>query len=90
MHISRNLQEKIAELNLAYEVDLVVLDGSRVFISGGPDKGELAEPQTTVASKSRVQADIAAYKLLVDWGANLSLPPENHLQIKHAIKIGVK
>jgi len=90
MHISRNLQEKIAELNLAYEVDLVVLDGSRAFISGGPDKGELVEPNTIAASKSRVQADIAAYKLLVDWGANLPLPPETHPQIKHAIKIGVK
>lgn len=90
MHLSRHLQEKIAEINLAYEVDLVVADGSRAFIAAGPDKGELVEPNTIVASKSRVQADITAYKLLVDWGARLPLPPENHPQIKHAIKVGVK
>jgi uncharacterized protein (DUF362 family) len=90
MHLAGDIQEKIAELNLAYEVDLVVLDGSKAFISGGPDKGEMVEPNTIVASKSRVQADIAAYKLLVKWGAKLPLPPESHPQIAHAIKVGVK
>ena len=90
MHLSRTLQEKVVELNLAYEVDLVVLDGTKAFISGGPATGELVEPHTIVTSKSRVQADITAYKLLVDWGADLPLPPESHPQIAHAIKIGVK
>lgn len=90
MHFTPGIQEKIAELNLSYEVDLVVLDGTKAFISGGPDTGELVEPKTIVASKSRVQADIAAYKLLVDWGADLPLPPDSHPQIAHAIRIGVK
>ncbi len=89
MHLSGDVQEKIAELNLVYGVDLVILDGSRALISGGPDKGEMVEPNTIVASKSRVQADIAAYKLLVKWGAKLPLPPESHPQIAHAIKIGI-
>lgn len=90
MHLSRHLQEKVAEINLAYEVDLVVLDGTKAFISGGPDKGELVEPKTIVASKRRVQADITAYKLLVNWGAKLPLPPESHPQIAQAIKIGIE
>lgn len=90
MHFTRHLQEKIAEINLAYEVDLVVMDGTKAFISGGPHQGEMVEPKTIVVSKSRVQADIAAYKLLVDWGADLPLPPESHPQIAQAMKIGVK
>jgi len=90
MHFTPGIQEKIAELNLAYEVDLVVLDGTKAFISGGPDTGELVESNTIIASKSRVQADITAYRLLVDWGADLPLSPESHPQIAHAIKIGVK
>lgn len=89
MHFTRGIQEKIAELNLAYEVDLVVMDGSKAFISGGPDIGELVEPNIIVTSKSRVQADITAYKLLVDWGADLPLPPESHPQIAHAIEIRI-
>lgn len=89
MHLSRDIQEKVAELNLAYAVDLVVLDGTKAFISGGPDKGEMVEPNTIVVSKSRVQADITAYKLLNDWGADLPLPPESHPQIAQAIKIGI-
>lgn len=90
MHLAGDIQEKIAELNLVYEVDLAVLDGSRVFISGGPDKGEMVEPQTIVASESRVQADIAAYKLLTKWGAKLPQPPQSHPQIAHASKMGIK
>jgi len=90
MHLAGDIQEKIAELNLVYEVDLVVLDGSRAFISGGPDKGEMVEPQTIVASESRVQADLTAYKLLTKWGAKLPQPPQSHPQIAHALKIGIK
>lgn len=90
MHFAPGIQMKVAEINLAYEVDLVVLDGTKAFISGGPDKGELVEPNTVVVSKNRVQADIAAYKLLVEWGADLPMPPESHPQIAHAIKIGIK
>lgn len=90
MHLAGDIQEKVAELNLAYKVDLVVLDGTRAFISGGPDKGEMVEPNIIVASRSRVRADIAAYKLLVKWGAKLPLPPESHPQIAHAIKMGIE
>lgn len=90
MHVSKGIQEKVAELNLACEVELVVLDGTKAFITDGPSHGQEVEPNTIVASHSRVQADIAAYKLLVEWGADLPMPPENHPQIAHAIKIGVK
>ena len=90
MHFGSHLQEKIAEINLAYEVDLVVLDGTRSFISGGPSSGELVEPHTIAASCSRVAADVAGYNLLVKWGASLPLPAESHPQISHAIKIGIK
>ncbi|MFC1727169.1 DUF362 domain-containing protein [Patescibacteria group bacterium] len=90
MHASRHIQEKVAEINLTYEVDLVILDGTKAFIDGGPNRGEEVRPNTIVASRSRVQADIAAYKLLVEWGAELPEPAESHPQIKHAIKVGVK
>jgi len=90
MHFFGHIQERVAELNLVYQVDLVVLDGTRAFISGGPSRGELVEPMTLVVSKSRVQADIAAYQLLIDWGAKLPLPPERHPQIAHAMEIGIK
>jgi uncharacterized protein (DUF362 family) len=89
MHVSKGIQKKVAEINLAYEVDLVVSDGTKAFISGGPSYGELVEPNTIVASYSRVQADIVAYKLLVEWGADLPTPPESHPQIAHAIEIGI-
>jgi uncharacterized protein (DUF362 family) len=90
MHLGRHLQEKVAEINLAYEVDLVVLDGSKAFISGGPAHGELVEPNTIVAARQRVQADITAYQLLVKWGASLPESAELHPQIAYALKIGLK
>lgn len=90
MHASRSLQEKVAEINLFYKVDLVVLDGTRVFISGGPNRGEMLGPNVVVVSPSRVQADITAYDLLVKWGAALPQPAVEHPQIAHAIKIGIR
>ncbi len=90
MHLARDFQQKIAEINLAYEVGLVVLDGSKAFVDQGPNKGTVVQPNTIVASHSRVQADLAAYQLLVDWGAKLPLPPESHPQIAQALKIGVE
>jgi uncharacterized protein (DUF362 family) len=43
MHM-RNLERKIAEFNLALQPDLVIMDGRKAFVSGGPATGELVEP----------------------------------------------
>ena len=61
MH-ARNLREKLADLNLAIGPDLIILDGRRAFISGGPSKGELREPGLVWASSDRIALDVEGLK----------------------------
>ena len=49
LHSSQNINSMIAEINLAYEPDLIVMDGVKTFISGGPSKGTVADGNVVLA-----------------------------------------
>jgi len=74
MHM-RNLERKIAEFNLALQPDLVIMDGRKAFVSGGPDKGELVEPGVIMASGDQVAIDVEALKILGSYKAKNRLLP---------------
>ncbi|MBM4443925.1 MAG: DUF362 domain-containing protein [Chloroflexi bacterium] len=74
MHLS-HLEQKVVEINLAWQPDLVIIDGRKVFISGGPDKGEVAEPNVILASGDMVAADVEALKVLLSYKARNKLMP---------------
>jgi uncharacterized protein (DUF362 family) len=59
----------IAEINKHYSADLVVMDGIKAFISGGPEKGELVEPNLLLASMDRVAIDAVGVAILRIYGA---------------------
>jgi uncharacterized protein (DUF362 family) len=69
----RNLEEKLAEINLAWQPDLIVMDGRKAFVSGGPAQGEVAEPGIVLASGDIVAIDVEALKILQSY------PAENRL-----------
>jgi len=69
MHL-RQLQEKIAELNLAFRPDLILMDARKCFISGGPMAGELREPGLILASTGRIAIDIEGVKLIQSFEGN--------------------
>ena len=81
----------IAEVNRFYPVDLVVMDGAKAFISGGPDKGPEVEPGVMLASRDRVAVDAAGVALLRAYGATgLAKKPVFELdQIRRAAELGV-
>ena len=68
MHM-RNLERKIAEFNLALQPDLVIMDGRKAFVSGGPATGELVEPGVIMASGDQVAIDVEALKILGSYKA---------------------
>jgi len=72
---ARNLEQKIAEISLAWQPDLIIVDGRKAFVSGGPNKGELVEPGIIMASGDLVAIDIEALKILGSYKANNRLPP---------------
>ena len=88
---SRHLERKAAEISLVWQPDLIIMDGRKAFVSGGPDKGELAEPGVIMASGDLVAIDVEALKTLGSYGAkNRLLPdPYDSPQIATALKHGL-
>jgi uncharacterized protein (DUF362 family) len=74
MH-ARRLREKLVDLNLAIRPDLVLIDGRRCFISGGPMQGEVREPNLILASGDRIAADVEGIKIIQSFPDH-SLPGE--------------
>jgi uncharacterized protein (DUF362 family) len=90
---ARNLEEKIADLNLVVHPDLIIMDGRKCFISGGPACGELRNPKVVLASGDRIAIDVEALKVIEGHeGASLTADPWSYTQIHRAVEleIGVK
>ena len=92
MHSSGNIKEMIAELNLAFNPKLNILDATKVFVRGGPDKGETREPGVIIASQDRIAVDIIGLSLLRSLGTTPAIQDRDiwsHPQIKRAIELGI-
>jgi len=89
MHLWQ-LREKLADLNLAITPDLIVMDGRRCFISGGPATGELREPNLVLASGDRVAIDVEALKVIQSYpGHGLKKDPWELTMIRRAVELGL-
>jgi uncharacterized protein (DUF362 family) len=87
MHM-RDLEQKVVEINLARQPDLIIMDGRKAFVSGGPDKGELVEPGVVMASGDMVAVDVEGLKVLLSYPAKNKLPqnPWDSPQIVTALR----
>jgi uncharacterized protein (DUF362 family) len=82
----------IAEINKHYRVDLVVMDGIKAFVSGGPERGELVEPNLLLASEDRVALDAVGVAILRIYGANGNIGEGSIFgldQIRRASELGI-
>jgi len=64
LHTSPYQRSMIAEINKFCRTDLVVMDATEGFSSGGPDKGKLIKPGVILAGRDRVAIDAAGVALL--------------------------
>ena len=71
-----NLQQKLAEVNMCWQPDLIVMDGRKAFVTGGPDKGQVVEPGLLMASGDLIGTDIEAMKVLLSYQARNKLPSD--------------
>jgi uncharacterized protein (DUF362 family) len=86
----QNLKEKIADLNLVVHPSLIIMDGRKCFISGGPACGELRNPNFVLASGDRIAMDVEAIKAIENFeGANLTADPWSYTQIRRAVELGI-
>jgi uncharacterized protein (DUF362 family) len=89
MHV-RRLKEKLVDLNLAIAPDLIIMDGRRCFISGGPSTGELREPNLVLASGDRIAIDVEALKVIQSYPENdLAAGPWELPMIRRAVELGL-
>jgi uncharacterized protein (DUF362 family) len=86
-----HLQEKLADVALCWQPDLVVMDGRKAFVTGGPHSGRLVEPDLVLASGDFVAIDVEAIKVLLSYRARNKLPadPWQLPQIANAVKHGL-
>lgn len=91
LHNGQALNEKIAELNLAYSADLVVLDGLNCFTTRGPSDGDLAHSGVVIAGGDRVAVDTLGVAVLKQFQAVniVDRSITNHPQLKWAEKLGL-
>ncbi|MEM3459131.1 MAG: DUF362 domain-containing protein [Candidatus Bathyarchaeia archaeon] len=86
----RHLEEKIADLNLVVRPSLIIMDGRKCFINGGPACGELREPNIVLASGDRVAIDVEALRIIEGYeGASLKEDPWSYTQIHRAVELGL-
>jgi uncharacterized protein (DUF362 family) len=87
----KNLHEKLAELSLIIKPDLIIMDARKVFITGGPAKGELREPNLILASGNQVAIDVEGVKILQSYPGNGLEGKDvwDLRQIKHAVELGL-
>jgi uncharacterized protein (DUF362 family) len=88
---ARHLEQKIAEISLCWQPNLIIMDGRKAFVSGGPDRGQLAEPGLLIASGDLVAIDVEAIKVVLAYEASNKLvaDPWQLPQIAAALKHGL-
>jgi uncharacterized protein (DUF362 family) len=64
LHASSQQGAMIAEVNLAYQPKLIIMDAMHVFVRGGPEAGEIARPEVFLASSDRLAIDATGVALL--------------------------
>lgn len=88
-HIA-HLKEKLIDLNLAVHPSLIIMDGRKCFITGGPFSDEVREPKLILASGDRLAIDVEAIKTIQGFeGSKLKNDPWSYTQIKHATELGL-
>jgi uncharacterized protein (DUF362 family) len=86
----RHLKEKLVDLNLVLHPNLIIMDGRKCFITGGPFSGEVREPKLILASGDRVAMDVESIKVIGSFeGSKLKDDPWSYTQIRQATALGL-
>ena len=91
LHGSPFQRQMIAEVNNHYNLDFVVMDGIKAFITGGPERGTVVEPNLLLASKDRVAIDAVGVAILKMYGAKGKVGEADVFdqdQLKRAAELG--
>jgi uncharacterized protein (DUF362 family) len=68
LHASPHQRQMVAEINKFYRTDLVMMDATEGFATGGPDRGKIIHPEVIIAGTDRVAIDAVGVALLRSYG----------------------
>jgi uncharacterized protein (DUF362 family) len=84
--------QQAAEINIPIKPDLIIMDGRRSFISGGPSHGEEVAPGFIIASGDQVGNDVTGIQVLQEWYPQvqnkITMDAWRVNQIAQAVKVG--
>lgn len=89
---SAHWEELVAEINIAYQPHLNIVDGTRIMIEGGPWQGTAADTNLIIASGDRIAADIAGLEIIKGFGKWHMVADKDvweQKQITRALKLGL-
>ncbi|MFC1561200.1 DUF362 domain-containing protein [Candidatus Latescibacterota bacterium] len=89
---STHMRRMIAELNLGYKPELILLDGIEVFADGGPSRGTLKRGDVFIGGTDRIAVDAVGLAVLKDLGSNDTIMNRNIFeqeQIQRAVELGL-
>jgi uncharacterized protein (DUF362 family) len=92
LHTSPHMRRMIAELNLAYRPQLILMDGVDVFVDGGPMTGKRARADVILAGTCRVAMDAVGLAILKELGSNEAIMSRKIFeqeQIQRAVELGL-
>jgi uncharacterized protein (DUF362 family) len=92
LHVSPYQRLMIAEINNHYNVDFVVMDAIKAFITQGPEQGEVVEPNLILASVDRIALDAVGVAILRNYGVKTGISKGRIFeldQIKRAAELGI-
>jgi uncharacterized protein (DUF362 family) len=92
LHSSPHQRKLIAEINVPFKPDLVVLDGIEAFVDGGPANGKRANGNVVLASTDRVAIDAVGVAILKLLGSNAHIMNAkifDQEQISRAAELGL-
>ena len=86
--------QQAAEINLPFQPDLVIMDGRRSFVAGGPSQGELVKPGVIIVTGDQVANDVTGIRVLQEWYPNqaankIGMYAWYQKSIAQAVKLGI-
>jgi uncharacterized protein (DUF362 family) len=92
LHSSPHMRLMIAELNLPFQPQLMVMDGIEAFVDGGPMNGTRRKADVFLAGTDRVAMDAVGVAVLKELGSNDAIMGTKIFeqeQIKRAVELGL-
>jgi uncharacterized protein (DUF362 family) len=92
LHGSPDMRKMIAEINLAYKPDFILMDGIEVFTDGGPMEGTRAKANVMLIGQDRIAIDAVGLAVLKSIGSNkeiMSTPIFRQEQIARAVELNL-